>query len=222
MTISEATRKVLERYPYLDRYMAEGVVNYRGLAKQMLPQISKILGSTPNVQSVVTALRRVPVHKSLHDRSGLDRILSKSTVSLRYDIAALTFPNGMTAQKMSQILTDSNCIILQGMETITVLADERSIEKLRSQLRDETVDFQTSLAIVVVKSPKEITKTPGVLAYLSNILALERINIVEMMSSHAETSFVVEERDALKTVDVLRKEVKRARSPLKRTSTAEL
>jgi len=200
--------------------MAQGVVNYRGLAKHMLPEVSKTLGSTPNIQSVVTALRRTPVHKLVHDMGGLSRILSKSTISLRYDMGALTFQNGIDANKMSQILTDSSSIILQGMETVTVVSDYKSIEKMRSYLKGEMMELQSNLAIVVVKSPKEITKTPGVLAYLSNILALERINIVEMMSSHAETSFIVEERDALRTIDVLRNEIKRARSPLRRTSTA--
>ncbi|NIM45298.1 MAG: hypothetical protein GTO54_06655, partial [Nitrososphaeria archaeon] len=78
-------------------------------------------------------------------------------------------------------------ILLQGMDNLTIIADEGSIKKAREHLKRDVQEFYPSLAIVVVKSPKEITKTPGVLAYLANILALEEINIVEMMSSHAET-----------------------------------
>ncbi|MFQ6105463.1 MAG: ACT domain-containing protein, partial [Candidatus Hydrothermarchaeaceae archaeon] len=60
-------------------------------------------------------------------------------------------------------------------------------------------------------SPEEIAETPGVIAYLAGMLALEGINVVEMMSSYTETSFIVEEKDALKTIKVIRDEIKRAR-----------
>jgi aspartokinase len=64
---------------------------------------------------------------------------------------------------------------------------------------------------VIVKSPKEIADTPGVIAHLANILAVEKINVVEMMSSYTETWFIVDEKDALKTVEAMRQEIKRAR-----------
>ena len=91
---------------------------------------------------------------------------------------------------------------------------EETIEKIRELIGKELLDAHSNLAIVVVKSPREITKTPGVLAHFANILALENINIVEMMSTHAETAFIVEERDALKTIEILRREIKRSRTPV--------
>ncbi len=52
---------------------------------------------------------------------------------------------------------------------------------------------------------------PGVLSHLANILATEKINVVEMMSSYTETWFIVSEKDALKAVEAIRREIKRAR-----------
>jgi predicted regulator of amino acid metabolism with ACT domain len=212
MNISEATRKVLTKYPYLDKYMAMGVVNYRGLARTILPEIAREVGLKPNVLSIVTALRRTPTKKK-QEKSELEAILAKSSVNLKYDMAAATVSLGRSDMEITKekLLKEGTYILLQGMESLTIIADDPSIKKVREHLGNKVLEIYSNLAIVVVKSPREITKTPGVIAYLANILAIEKINVVEMMSSHAETAFIVEERDALRTIEVLRREIKRSR-----------
>ncbi|RMF89349.1 MAG: hypothetical protein D6733_06485 [Methanobacteriota archaeon] len=217
MNLSEATRRVLARYPYLDTYMSMEVVNNRGLARLILPEVARELGGSPNIQSVVTALRRQSKAGKRPVRTRLDHILAESSVNLRYDMAAVTVTVGEKDLERirGRLLTEGTYILLQGMESLTIVADEGLIAKIRERLGESALEVYSNLAIVVVKSPKEITRTPGVLAYLANILALEKINIVEMMSSHAETAFIVEERDALRTVEVLRREIKRSRKHLR-------
>jgi predicted regulator of amino acid metabolism with ACT domain len=214
MNISEATRKALGKYPYLDRYMSMGIINNRGLARHIHSDVSKHLETQPNIQSIVTALRRLSQKKRKTDDSGLENILAKSTVNLKYDTAAATISVGQSQVESvkKRILTEGTYILLQGMESLTIVADNASIDRVRDSLGSEVLEIYSDLAIVVVKSPGEITTTPGVLAYLANILALEGINIVEMMSSHAETAFIVDEKDALITIEVLRREIKRSRT----------
>jgi aspartokinase len=216
MNLSEATRRALGKYPYIDRYMAMGIVNYRGLAREISGELTKQLGVEPNIQSIVTALRRMPQKKRRTKASGLEKILATSIVNLKYDMAAATVSVGQSRVQnaIKQILTEGTYILLQGMESLTIVADAASIEGFRQALETDILELYTDLAIVVVKSPGEITRTPGVLAHLANILALEQINVVEMMSSHAETAFIMAEKDALRTVEVLRREIKRSRTPI--------
>ncbi len=216
MNISEATRRALAKYPYLDRYMAMGIINNRGLARLIHGDVSSHLDTPPNIQSIVTALRRLPQKKRKSEAAGLENILARSAVNLKYDMAAATVGIGQKRMEIlkKRILTEGTYILLQGMESLTIVADDASIERVRQSLGSDVLEVCSDLAIVVVKSPGEITKTPGVLAHLANILALERINVVEMMSSHAETAFIVDEKDALHTVEVLRREIKRSRTPI--------
>ncbi len=213
MNISEATRKALAKYPFLERYMALGVVNNRGLARLLLPDVTKELETSPNIQSVVTALRRKTIEKTRPERTRLDRILGGSEVNLKYDMAAISLSLGTKdlEKTKNRLLTEGAYIQLQGMESLTIIADEPAIQKVKERMKENVLEYYPNLSIVVVKSPPEITRTPGVLAHFSNILSLEKINVVEMMSSHAETAFIVEEKDALRTIEVLRLEIKRAR-----------
>jgi aspartokinase len=178
MNISEATRKILAKYPYLEEYMERGIVNSRALARDIRDDIKRELGHEVNVQSVVSAVRRHPLSKSKGEKEKIFQILSRSEVGLQYDVGALTISTGKTGSKIGP---------------------------------DELEEGLIMIASVIVKSPKEIADTPGVIAHLANILALEKINVVEMMSSYNETWFIVSERDALKTVEAMRQEIKRAR-----------
>lgn len=211
MSISEATRKILARYPYLEEYMGLGIVNYRALARDIKEDLKRELGREVNIQSVVSAVRRHPVSKGKREKEEIYRLLSKSEVSLRYDVGAITILLDAPSSKIDPREVDEGLIMIRGIETLTIVVEERLIGAFKEKFKDAVISSNKNLASVIVKSPKEIADTPGVIAHLANILAVEKINIVEMMSSYTETWFIVDEKDALKTVEAMRQEIKRAR-----------
>jgi|Deesub1362A_J573_1020465.scaffolds.fasta_scaffold00166_65 aspartokinase len=216
MNISEATRMVLSRFPYLEEYMSQGIINYRALSRVILEDIKREVGREINLQSVVTAVRRYHVASGEKLKGAILKILSNSNVNLRYDIGAITLE--ADPEVMDNIVkTKSNeegFIIIQGIETLTIVGDEKALKGLSRKLKGKILEAKQDLASVIVKSPRDIAHTPGVIAYLANALSIAGINVVEMMSSYTETCFIVDEEDALKTVETIRGEIKRARGSL--------
>lgn len=206
MKISEEVRKALGRYPYLEEYLAMGVINHRALARE----IRKYLTEEVNLQSIVSAIRRAPLSKVKRGRKKLLGILSRSQVNLKYDLATATITNHKI-EEVHRKLRGKRHMLLQGMQTLTVVAEEETLRGLAEKLRNWEAELRGNLASVVVTSPREIVSTPGVIAHIAGLLAMEGINVVEMMSSSTETSFILEEKDALKAVDAIRREIKRAR-----------
>ncbi len=211
MNISEAVRKALARYPYIEEYIGRGIVNHRALARDIKEDLKRELGREVNIQSVVSAVRRLPVSKSGREREGILKILSRSEVSLRYDVGTLTIRTGAASSKSGLEKLDDSLIMIRGIETLTIVVEEKLVDASKAKFTGAVINSNKNLASVIVKSPKEIADTPGVIAHLANILALEKINVVEMMSSYTETWFIVSEKDALKTVEAMRQEIKRAR-----------
>lgn len=210
--ISELVRRALAKYPQLGEYMERGIINTRALARAILPEVRREHGGEVKLQSMVTAVRRFPASKGRPEREGLPRILSGSDVNLRYDVGAVTVGlNSGTLAKVKGLPALGGLIMIQGIETLTVVAEEERLNDLEDLFAGDVIEMKRSLASIVVKSPREITQTAGVIAHLANVLALERINIVEMMSSYTETCFVVEEERALRCVEIIREEIKRAR-----------
>jgi hypothetical protein len=213
MNISQATRKVLRKYPNIAEYLSYGVVNYRALARLIQPEVERLLGTGVKLQSIVTALRRSGSAKL--EQGEASRILAKSEVSLRYDLGLITTSlSRETPRKVLEVhraLRGETYVLLQGLENLTIVTRQEHIAKLEKLFGDEMIESKRSLAGIFVKSPPEIASTSGVLARLSGLLAAEGINVVEMMSSHMETIFLVEERDCLRGVEAIREEIKRAR-----------
>jgi aspartokinase len=57
--------------------------------------------------------------------------------------------------------------------------------------------------MIVMHSPEELEATPGVVAFLTTLLAEQNVNIIEFISCWTETIIVVEKKDSLKAYEVL-------------------
>jgi aspartokinase len=57
--------------------------------------------------------------------------------------------------------------------------------------------------MIVMHSPEELEATPGVVAFLTALLAEQNVNIIEFISCWTETIIVVEKKDSLKAYEVL-------------------
>ncbi len=200
MKIIEAVSKVVERYPYLREYLSLGLINYNATARFIREEVKNEVNKDVKIQSIVTALRRLS-SKETSIESKVVEILAESDVSIKYDFAALYL-------KPEESVDLRDGIIIKGTKTLTVVAEEKKIKNIGGE------NLRKNLVCIVVKSPSNIIETPGVIAHLASILALNRINIVEMMSSATETLFILDEKDSLRAVEIIRNEIKRARRRL--------
>ncbi len=201
MKIIEAVSRVIDKYPYLREYLSLGLINYNATARFIREEVRNEVKRDVKIQSIVTALRRLSSReKSISNK--VIEILAYSEVGIKYDFAALYL-------KPEEDVDLRDGILIKGTETLTVIAEERKIKVLKVNKK-----FRRNLACIIVKSPESIIETPGVIAYLASILALNRINIVEMMSSATETLFILDEKDSLRAVEIIRNEIKRARRRL--------
>lgn len=214
MSISKATLEAISEYPYIEPYLSRKLVNYRALAREIRPQVALKLGREVNIQSIVSALRRLPLEERDREKP-IGQILSRSDINLRYDLGLVTVSlSGDTHSKVLEVhseLGGEGYLLLQGQENLTIVAKDSYLSFLQELFKGSTVRKLGGLAGVVVKSPEAIAVTPGVIARLASLLSMEKINIVEMMSSHVETFFLIEEEDALRCILTIRREMRRAR-----------
>lgn len=210
LKISKSVEEVVEEYPALSYYLSRKLINYRALAREIQPKVAERVGREVKIQSIVTALRRLNFEKR---EERLREILSRSEISLVYDLCLVT--SSLTPETPKKVLEIHNkledYILLQGLAFITVITKEEHFDFLRRLFRQEILAKAKELAGVVVKSPAEIAFIPGVISRLTSVISAEGINIVEMLSSYSETLFVVAEKDALKCINAIRREMKLAK-----------
>ena len=84
------------------------------------------------------------------------------------------------------------------------LLEDDLLESVLSGLRKENViRIHRGLAALTIRSPISIVETPGVLAFLASTLARRGINSLEIVSSHTESTFVLDEKSLLSAFEVL-------------------
>jgi len=105
--------------------------------------------------------------------------------------------------------------VTQGIRTLTIVADTDVVRQLASRFERESVEeVYLGQAAVVVESPKVIISTPGVIAYMTTILAFHGINITQVISTYTDTFFILSREKALEAYALLRRAVEEARARL--------
>ena len=94
--------------------------------------------------------------------------------------------------------------IIEGVSAMTLITVEELSKEIRSLFRNFIIRENKELVEVILKSPKEIEQTAGIMGYLCSLLGENGVNIVEEMSCWTDTIFLVQEKDLGKVMELLK------------------
>lgn len=205
-SIAERTRGYIDAHPSIKDCISKELMNYSSLARQ----IGKDLGIS-NEEAIMIACRRYASKLGKHDHeSKILDILKKSRLEMKTKICIITAKNDWTVLHRLEVVfkkllnEKSTMQVIQSTHAITIIADE----KLRGEIikavgNDNVLRVKEDLVEIAVKSPEDIVKTSGVFAYLSSSLAEGGLNLVETVSCHTDTIFIVSEEDMIEAYSIL-------------------
>ena len=94
--------------------------------------------------------------------------------------------------------------IIQADESIKVLINEKNLKKIINALpKEKILSIDENLAEINLHLTNEAKYTPGVLAIITNELALNGVSIVEVLSCFPELLWFVYQSDLLKAYNIL-------------------
>jgi len=187
MTIAQDVRSHLKNKPYLLEALEKGIVNLSELARQIQKEL-KI-----NKKSAIkAALRRFSEELRKHRQKREEKVLQ---VLERSGIAVY--------DRKSVMITTKEISTKAGMKVdlpnkYVYLLDRGDLPK-----RVEALVKHDNCTMIVMHSPEELEATPGVVAFLTTLLAEQNVNIIEFISCWTETIIVVKKKDSLKAYEVL-------------------
>ena len=220
-SISQVVTEVVTSDPTLRQCVARGIVNYRKLAKLLQPMISQVLGKDVSVDAIKVALLRSS--SKIGEEKGVRRevldVIAKSSVELRTDITIIVVRSPATSyitQLLTKIVQRARFVaVMQSVIATTIVIDKDAAEELLKNIRrEDIIDVQRDQAAIVIVSPEEIMKVPGVLAYIANVLAQNNINIVHVESCYTDTIIIVSKGDLEKAFNVIMKHIEGAKKML--------
>ena len=206
-SVSKIVQELVNSDLSLQCALERGYGNYSAIARMLKRNVEESLDREVKLESVITAVKRV--EKAYRPPKGdIARIIAGSVLTIRTDMAKVSVDKTKkTLEKIRKSLATFSGEFLQvieGNSVVTLISDLYSFHKINGIFdKTDVIDQKQNLATVIIRSPDDITSTPGCVQAFYNAVSRRHINIEETMSCYTETIIVLAMEDVSKAFAAL-------------------
>jgi hypothetical protein len=187
MSVAQNVRNHLRNKPYLLEALEKGIVNLSELARQIQKELK-----TDDTSAIKAALRRYSEELQKHKQKREEKVLhllKRSSITV-YDRKSVMITGKEVSSKTG--------MKVDLLDKFVYLLDRSDLpERVNALVKHD------NCTMIVVHSPEELEATPGVVAFLTTLLAEQGVNIVEFISCWTQTIIVIDKKDSLKVYETL-------------------
>lgn len=203
----EAVWKILDNSPCIRRTLSHELINIRALARYLCDEYE--IDAT--LDAVINAIRRYRVNRYNGIIKRTISILKETSISTRSRLANIALikdeeVQNLLPQLFSIIQYNRGDVlrIIQADESMKILIDEKNLDKVRKILPEKKIiKVDTNLAELNMHFPNKAVNTLGIAGVLTNNLAINDINVLEIISCAPEMLFFVKEKDVSKAHNII-------------------
>lgn len=209
ITVTEATKRIIERSRYLQEAQEKGLINTSSLARYIKPELEEMLAKKTSNSAIIMALRRIA--KDLKPRFTYKTIFkSAPDMITRSNLTEINIANSKHLfEKYPDLIqlksqTENFFTITEGVFETTIILSRDLYPKIKKMLKDESIveEFH-DLCSITIRLPKEATLNPGVFYFFLKSLAWENVNIIEVVSAYRELTLILERKDTNKAFSII-------------------
>lgn len=162
-------------------------------------------------EPLVSVIKKNRVRGKAIDRQTVGKTILKLTMKDRIVIVKLTndpeIPGALA--RFSEAVDygrGETLHIVSAVETVSMVIDSKNLEKLIGMVPTKNIlGVYPGLGEIVISFPEETIFMPGIVATISGELAKNKISILEYFGSSPQSIIIVDQRDALKSYQLLQK-----------------
>lgn len=218
-SISESVRESIDARPYLRHSLAEGLLNYSALARQVASEIEENTGKKVNEESLIVAIKRYAdsMDKRIAPEAALE-VIGNASLSMQEEISyALFNRSDRVREAVEELFREEEWelgeikMVLDGANKTFVILKTKRLQKLLESTENELIETKNGKSLVSLEVPNEAYTTYGVLHEITEALAKAGISI-EVVVIPPSLHFVVATDDVEKAYRILKDLIKRCRS----------
>ncbi len=209
-TVSSCVKRIVDKSPFIHEMLINGILSYSNYAASIHSEVERLYTKEVKSSAIVMALRRYAEELR---RSNEER----RTTSVDYGIVMKTniFDLNLVRRDsfITKLATLYNTVSVDKGDflNITLGSHEVSIavsEKYRDVVNElavgeEILNEMDDLVALSLVFTGEFLQTPGVVYEAVRRLAWEQINVIEIVSTMNELTFVIKREDSMRAFDVL-------------------
>ncbi|MBI4015132.1 MAG: ACT domain-containing protein [Candidatus Aenigmarchaeota archaeon] len=189
MTIAEMVGIYVKRKPHVKEALEKGIVNYSALARLIRMETG---GSEVAVKiALIRIASRLKKQKSEREKTIL-YLLRNSSMEIKFGVSIA----------ISRSPVKADCLVQsRGPSGYVTVMEASVVKNLKGK---DIIRSEHGLDLISIKSPAEIEKVPGVVAYLLDSLGAENINLLHVISTYRDTLLILRDMDTMKAVEILK------------------
>ena len=194
-SISKTVQTLIDEDLSLQDALQRDYANYSAIARMLIPKIKETEKQDINLESVITSVKRAKINYTIL-QGKIIKVVAESDLNIRTDMAKVSVEKTkQTQEKIRKTLgtfSGDFLQVIEGNTIITMISDLNSFDKISSIFsKKEVIEQKQNLATIIIRSPDQITSTPGCVQAFYNAISRQHINIEETMSCYTETIIVL-------------------------------
>jgi len=207
MSITKTVEEYISKSPSIKYCLKKDLVNFSSLSRIILEELG--LGKK-NFDAVLVACRRYKDKiRSGYSEKNIINVLKSSRVEIKNKVVAFVLEKNVLLSNIIELEKDAKrkselFYIVEGSSAVIIISVEDFYDKIKKITKNKIIKNHKGLALITIKSPREIETTPGIVAYLYSLFAENGVNIIETFSCWKDTLFVIAEDDIKKVIDIFK------------------
>jgi aspartokinase len=211
-SVAQAVETIIEQKPFIQEALSKGIVNNAALAEEIKPQIEKELKKTIKFSAVNMAIRRLAEklketfvvkakfnqESDLTVKSNLIEIVIYKTPEIQEQIKKIY---DIVDFKKGDFLT-----VTQGLYEIMVIVNHKHEEKIKALFSQQSIrQVVKNLSSLTIALSEEAIETIGLFYQATRALNWENINIIDIVSTYTEMTYILKEEDTARGFETLKR-----------------
>lgn len=212
INITSVTKEILENDDVAKQALNAGFLNFSAYARKIHKHVEFSTKKLVKERSIVVALTRVSKEIKKEEILEVPKILNlsihASLQEVTYEKTSVNLQNLNKVYKKLQTLNleSSYFVVTQSNSQITIIADIEIIKIVKEEFKNTKPFFEVcDLAGVSVKFSLKYLQIPNVIYSFIKRLVAKKINIIEVVSTTTELTFIIKSSDVELTVSQLTK-----------------
>lgn len=209
-SVSSCVKRIVDKSPFIHEMLINGILSFSNYASSIQGEVQKAYGKEVKASAIVMALRRYAEEL----RKGSNK---KSVGNVEYGIVMKTNIFDLNLVRRDSFISKLGALygqistekgdflnITLGSHEVSLAVSEKYRSLVSELAKDEEVLHQMDdLVALSLVFTGDFLQTPGIVYEAVRHLAWEQINVIEIVSTMNELTFVIKREDSMKAFDVL-------------------
>ena len=209
-TISKAIEQIIEEKPFLQEALSRGIINNAALAEELIPEVEKITKKKVKFSAVNMAIRRLSENL---EKTFINKVkFNKDTdLTIKSNLIEITIFKGENVQIHTRKVNDivnlkkgDFLAITQGLHEVMIITNKKYEKQILKIIpKSDIKKIIKDIGSLTLNIPEESVNNLGVFYTITRALNWDNINIIDIVSTFTEMTFVLVEEDipkAFKTI----------------------